>query len=110
MTDYIWKAGDYVFVPSARPWGGNPGRVAKIDRVTPSGRAYIGTSAFDKTGRKIGDKYGDRIVPLEQKHKDEISLFAMRLEVEKLAEKVKWRHLTADQIVAVTPILKEIQQ
>lgn len=112
MSEYQWAAGQVVFVPANRGWGGFPGRKAVIDRVTPSGRAYIGSTGYDRHGREIGGtRYNrDWIVPLTEAHEKAISDFKAKSEMLNIVEAIKWRDLTPEQIEAITPHLRKLTE
>lgn len=108
MTDvYEWKAGQAVWEAS-RGWGAFPGRKLTIDRVTPSGRAVIGSTQYDPDGTPRGDRYSNRIVPFTDEHQAELDLFKLRTEARDLADKIKWADLEADDLKRALPILQAI--
>lgn len=113
MTDahFLWKAGQKVFERAVHSgWGGYPGRSLTIDRVTPSGRAVIGSTQYDATGRQLGtSRYnGSAIVPFTDKHEAEIILYRRRALADDLAGKIKWRTLDAEQLDIAIPALEAL--
>lgn len=106
MADYDWAPGQVVFEPN-NGWGGSPGDKRVIDRVTPSGRAVIGASSYDKKGRVIGGSgyRRCRIEPFTEEHAAEIALWGRRVSAGKIIESIKWRDLTPLQLDALEPAL-----
>ncbi|MCC4295814.1 hypothetical protein [Brevundimonas aurantiaca] len=110
MSGYEWKVGQEVFVPY-RGWGGNPGMVRTIDRVTPSGRAVVGHSTYDKTGREIGGgHYRGCILPATDDHRADIARFERKSAFLRMVETIKWSALTPEQIEELAPILRKYAQ
>lgn len=101
--NYTWTAGQKVFEPSRSGWGGFPGRAFTIDRVTPSGRAVVGSTQYDREGRALGSRSASGIVPFTEEHQAELDLFARRREASDLANKIKWRTLEPEQSGHRTP-------
>ena len=105
--DAKWAPGQRVFEPG-RGWSGRPGRILTIDRVTPSGRAVIGPYQYDPGGRKLGERYGDRIVPLTDEHLSDIALWERQREARSLAEKIKWGSLDDEELNLALPALRAL--
>jgi hypothetical protein len=103
-----WVAGQKVFEPASRGWSGYPGRALTIDRVTPSGRAVIGATQYNQDGRQIGSRYAARIVPFTEEHAAELALWGRRREADRLAEGIKWRSLSDEQLDIALPALRAL--
>lgn len=104
-----WTAGQKVFQPAYRSyWGGSPGQALTIDRVTPSGRAVIGSAQFAPDGRPVGDRRGEPIEPFTEKHAAAIRLWERQSLADRLADKIKWRTLDADQLDIALPALQAL--
>jgi len=112
MADYEWTAGQEVFLPAYRGWAGNPGRILVIDRVTPSGRAVIGSTTFDKSGREIGGTryHRDYIIPATDQHRTDINNYARKQALLSAVETIKWRELTPEQVEELAPVLIKFAQ
>lgn len=46
------KPGDEIYIPDCSMYG--PGRIATVDRLTPSGRIIVGGQTFDPDGTERG--------------------------------------------------------
>jgi hypothetical protein len=107
MGDYLWTAGQVVFEPTLG-WHRSPGRKRTVDRVTPTGRAVIESDQYHKDGRAVGG-YG-HIVPFTDEHAAALALWERRLEAAEMADNIKWRSLTDDQLDIVLPALRALQE
>lgn len=109
MTDYEWKAGQIVFAPSTG-WGLSPGSRVKIDRVTPSGRAVIGSQTYDKRGSMIGGGKWcvSRIEPLTPEHEQAMADWKQKRTLLAAVEKIKWRELTPDEVAKALPLIQSL--
>lgn len=106
---YTWTPGQKVFEPSSG-WGGCPGQALTIDRVTPSGRAVIGSRQYDPDGWPRGSRRAASIVPFTAEHQEAIDLWELQREADRLADKIKWRTLDRAALEIALPALRALNE
>jgi hypothetical protein len=110
MVEYEWKPGQEVFEP-ARGWNGFPGHKKVIERVTPSGRAVVGSYQYDKSGYAIGGRGrhgGPSIMPFTPEHAQELTDWNQKRALLDAVDKIKWRDLTPEQVTAALPVIQSL--
>lgn len=107
-----WFVGQRVWI-EARGWSSLPGRTVTVDRVTPSGRAVVGLSQYDRDGYQIGGstgRYGrERIEPLTDDHLARLEEWKKQQEVAALADGVRWKDLTGRDLQVALELLRALK-
>ena len=105
MTDLsAIKVGDKLFIMGRY----NRGRIAEVERITPSGRVIAGTETFDRSGRRRGDSRSWYLTRARPATEDDIASDYRFGLVEKL-KGFDWNILKADDLKTINEIVKRAE-
>lgn len=99
------KPGDEIFI--GQPWG--PGRIVKVERVTPSGRVIAGGDTYMPRGSMVGGRSWAQ--PVEQHHRDHIERWELEHKAKQLADMIQLHRESTDFlrrfVQAIEPFVNE---